>query len=51
MNPQFYEPTVFKVVFSDTSGRAYAIETLQENQLMLLHHSPLEPKKLAVNIG
>ena len=48
---EVYEPTVFEVEFSDTSGHAYAIETLQENQLMLLHHSPLEPKKLAVNIG
>ncbi|AVQ72186.1 DUF4926 domain-containing protein [Microcystis sp. MC19] len=48
---EVYEPTVFEVEFSDTSGRAYAIETLQENQLMLLHHSPLEPKNLVVNIG
>ena len=48
---EVYEPKVFEVEFSDTSGRAYAIETLQENQLMLLHHSPLEPKNLAVNIG
>ena len=48
---EVYEPNVFEVEFSDTSGRAYAIETLQENQLMLLHHSPLEPKNLAVNIG
>ncbi len=48
---EVYEPSVFEVEFSDTSGRAYAIETLQENQLMLLHHSPLEPEKLAVNVG
>ena len=48
---EVYEPNVFEVEFSDTSGLAYAIEILQENQLMLLHHSPLEPKNLAVNIG
>ncbi|NCQ94420.1 MAG: DUF4926 domain-containing protein [Microcystis aeruginosa W11-06] len=38
---EVYEPNVFEVEFSDTSGLAYAIEILQENQLMLLHHSPL----------
>ncbi len=43
---EVYEPNVFEVEFSDTSGLAYAIEILQENQLMLLHHSPLESKKL-----
>jgi hypothetical protein len=43
---EIYEPTVFEVEFSDTSGRAYAIETLQENQLMLLYHSPLESQKI-----
>ncbi|MFM6063057.1 MAG: DUF4926 domain-containing protein [Microcystis panniformis] len=48
---EVYEPNVFEVEFSNTSGPAYAIEILQENQLMLLHHSPLEPKNLAVNIG
>lgn len=37
---EVYEPNVFEVEFSDTSGLAYAIEILQENQLMLLHHSP-----------
>ena len=42
-----YEPGTFEVEFSDTTGRAYAIETLQENQLMLLHHEPLQDKELA----
>ncbi|MEM9275715.1 MAG: DUF4926 domain-containing protein, partial [Cyanobacteria bacterium P01_F01_bin.143] len=28
-----YEPEVFEVEFSDTTGRAYAIETLSANQL------------------
>ena len=36
-----YEPEVFEVEFSDTTGRAYAIETLSANQLMLLHHQSL----------
>ncbi|MFN7254569.1 MAG: DUF4926 domain-containing protein [Microcystis sp.] len=43
---EVYEPNVFEVEFSDTSGLAYTIEILQENQLMLLHHSPLESQKL-----
>ena len=36
-----YEPGVFEVEFSDTTGRAYAIETLTQRQLMLLHHQSL----------
>lgn len=36
-----YEPNIFEVEFSDTTGRAYAIETLNANQLMILHHYPL----------
>ena len=36
-----YEPGVFEVEFSDNTGRAYAIETLSANQLMLLHHQSL----------
>ncbi len=39
-----YEPGVFEVEFSDTTGRAYAIETLNGNQLMLLHHQSLSDK-------
>ena len=35
-----YEPGVFEIEFSDTTGRAYAIETLTENQ-MLLHYQSL----------
>ncbi len=33
-----YEPEVFEVEFSDTSGRAYALETLHANHLMVLHY-------------
>ncbi len=39
-----YEPGVFEVEFSDNTGRAYAIETLSANQLMLLHHQSLTDK-------
>ena len=39
-----YEPGVFEVEFSDPTGRAYAIETLTENQLMLLHYQSLTDK-------
>ena len=43
-----YEPGVFEVEFSDNTGKAYAIETLTETQLMVLHHSPLEREKATV---
>jgi hypothetical protein len=42
-----YEPGIFEVEFSDTRGHAYAIETLQEEQLILLHHEPLEDDRVA----
>ncbi len=32
-----YEPGVFEVD-SDTNGRAYALETLSADKLMILHH-------------
>ncbi|MFB2894887.1 DUF4926 domain-containing protein [Aerosakkonemataceae cyanobacterium BLCC-F50] len=38
---EVYEPGVFEVEFSDLNGRAYAIETLNANQLMLLHYQRL----------
>lgn len=41
-----YEPGVFEVEFSDTTGRAYAIETLTEDKLMMLYYQSLEPKKV-----
>ena len=43
-----YEPGVFEVEFSDNTGRAYALETLKERQLMVLHHAPLEREKVKV---
>jgi len=41
-----YEPEVFEIEFSDTKGHAYAVETLNANQLMLLHHQSLIEKTL-----
>ncbi len=38
---EVYEPGVFEVEFSDLNGRAYAIETLTANQIMVLHHHKL----------
>jgi hypothetical protein len=45
---EVYEPGVFEVEFSDTQGRAYALETLLTDQLMLLYHQPLDKNVLAV---
>ena len=36
-----YEPGGFEIEFSDFTGRAYAIETLLANQLMVLYHKSL----------
>ena len=46
---EVYEPDVFEIEFSDTSGRTYALETLRVNQLMLLHHQPLQEKTLVTS--
>ena len=35
-----YESGVFEVEFSDPNGRAYALETLHAEQLLVLHHQP-----------
>ncbi|MGA9383225.1 MAG: DUF4926 domain-containing protein [Phormidium sp.] len=43
---EVYEPGVFEVEFSDLNGRAYAIETLNANQLMLLHYQSLSEEML-----
>lgn len=49
---EVYEPNVFEIEFSDINGRAYAIETLEEHQLMLLHHekSLNEPNQELVKV-
>lgn len=33
-------PGVFEVDFSDDQGRTYALTSLRENQLLLLHYQP-----------
>lgn len=43
---EVYEPGVFEVEFSDLNGRAYAIENLKANQLMVLHHYKLTEEML-----
>ena len=40
-----YEPGVFEVEFCDGDGRAYAIETLFADVLMVLHY---QSKELAI---
>jgi hypothetical protein len=37
-----FSPGVFEVEFSDNEGRAYAMLALEESNLMLLHHEPLQ---------
>jgi hypothetical protein len=37
-----WAPGVFEVEFSDNEGRAYAMLALEESNLMLLHHEPLQ---------
>ncbi len=43
-----YEPRVFEVKFSDNTGKAYAIETLKETQLIVLHHAPLKQEQVTI---
>ena len=38
---EVYEPGVFEVEFSDMQGQTYALETLSDKQVMVLHHQPL----------
>ncbi|MBN3960100.1 DUF4926 domain-containing protein [Nostoc sp. NMS8] len=43
-----YEPEVFEVEFSDLTGKAYAVETLNASQLMTLYHQSIGGKTLLV---
>lgn len=43
-----YEPNIFEVEFSDVTGKAYAIETLNASQLMALYHHPLQISKKSI---
>ena len=42
-----YEHGVFEVEFIDFTGRAYALETLQASQLMVLQYELLDERKSA----
>jgi len=39
---EVYEPNIFEVEFSNLHGETYALETLNQSQLLLLHHQPNE---------
>lgn len=41
-----YEPRVLEVEFSDTDGRAYALETLSADHLMVLYHHRIDDTML-----
>jgi hypothetical protein len=43
-----YESGVFEVEFSDLTGKAYAVETLNASQLMTLYHQPIGGNTLLV---
>ena len=38
---EVYEPEVFEIEFVDIQGHTYALETINCQQLMLLHHQPM----------
>jgi Domain of unknown function (DUF4926) len=38
---EIYEPNVFEIEFVDLQGKTYAVETLNINQLIQLHHQPI----------
>jgi Domain of unknown function (DUF4926) len=42
---EVHEPGVFEVEFSDTRGRMYALEILRTEQLMVLHHQPIDNRQ------
>jgi Domain of unknown function (DUF4926) len=41
-----YEPGIFEVEFSDLKGQTYALETLKDEHLMVLHHHPVAEEVL-----
>ena len=46
-----YEPGVFEVEFSDTNGRAYALETLSADHLMVLYHHRIDDAMLSSKVA
>ena len=39
---EWLAPNVFEVEFSDKDGRTYALLALRADQLLVLHHEPVE---------
>ena len=39
---EVYEAGIFEVEFSNLQGETYALETLNQSQLLLLRHQPTE---------
>jgi hypothetical protein len=39
---EIYAPDMFEVEFMTAQGKTYALETLQQSELMLLHYYSLE---------
>ena len=39
---EVYETGIFEVEFSNLQGETYALETLNQSQLLLLRHQPTE---------
>jgi hypothetical protein len=39
---EVFSPDVFEVEFSDGEGRTYAMATLRAEELVELHHAPLQ---------
>lgn len=40
-----YDPQNFEIEFSDMKGRTYALETLKEEQLIVLLYQPCEERE------
>jgi hypothetical protein len=39
---EIYDPETFEVEFVDLQGKTYAVETLNADQVIQLHHAPLQ---------
>lgn len=46
---EVYEPRIFDAEFSDMQGRTYALETLRNEQLIVLHYQPIAESILLQN--
>jgi hypothetical protein len=46
-----YGRDIFEVEFSDLNGLAYAIETLNASQLLILHHKPSDKELMMAGVS